>query len=64
MFFNKLAAFYVQQLENVYIASFKHMYRGAAVGSTVPFNIDVTHLFSSDACFIQGDISCVPNNGP
>lgn len=32
--------------------------------NTLPFNVDVTHLLASDACFIQNDISCVPNNGP
>lgn len=31
--------------------------------STIPFNIDVTHIFSSDARFVQCDISCVPNDG-
>lgn len=31
---------------------------------TVPFDIDVTHVFSSDACFVQNDVSCVPNDAP
>lgn len=30
----------------------------------LPFNVDVTHVFSSDACFIQNDISRVPNDDP
>lgn len=29
----------------------------------LPFNIDITHVLSSDACFIQNDICCVPNDG-
>lgn len=31
--------------------------------SSVPFNIDVTHIFSGDTCVIQSDLSCVPNDG-
>lgn len=30
----------------------------------IPFNIDVTHVLSCDASFIQKDISGVPDNGP
>lgn len=29
----------------------------------VPFHVDVAHVFSSDAGFIQSDISCVPDDG-
>lgn len=29
----------------------------------LPFHIDITHVFSSDAFFIQNDICCVPNDG-
>lgn len=28
----------------------------------IPFNVDVAHVFSSDASFIQSDITCVPND--
>lgn len=27
----------------------------------LPFDIDITHLFTSDGCFIQDNITCVPN---
>lgn len=29
----------------------------------LPFHIDITHVFSGDAFFIQNDIRCVPNDG-
>lgn len=29
----------------------------------LPFNIDIAHVLSSDAGFIQNDICCVPNDG-
>lgn len=29
----------------------------------LPFHIDVTHVFSCDAGFIQDDFSCIPNDG-
>lgn len=32
-------------------------------GSQLPFHVDVTHVFSSDAGFVQSDISCVPDDG-
>lgn len=42
---------------------FQHLIKRGLKMNSVPFNIDITHVFSSDACFIQSDISCVPDNG-
>lgn len=30
----------------------------------VPFDVDVTHVFTGDACLIQSDFGCFPNDGP
>lgn len=37
--------------------------KGVEYMTHLPFHIDVAHVFSSDAFFIQNDIRCVPNDG-
>lgn len=37
--------------------------KGVGFMRHLPFHIDITHVFSSDALFIQNDIRCVPNDG-